>query len=310
MAQTLAEIGKLLNNDLISPVIDQVVKVNPIFEFMPAYGYQGKAAVISSRPDQTANFLAEGAAVPASLATVISQKTVTATTIIRDADVSNLSLASSTGAMEDAAQVEISSAATGVGRSLQDGIINGTGLAGSMNSLFSEATNTIAPVDVVLGDALTFDKLDQLVDNVKSKNGKVDFIVMSFSMRRKYRQLQRSLGGNSLEQIALTESITLDQYEGINIFVSDYKFATETIDGLAITGGTWDSLYAGVFDSGNLTDGCSLVYPSSSSAGMNIESLGNLEGLDAKRFRVKWYGNFVAASSNAVSRAYGIDPAL
>jgi len=310
MAQTLAEIGKLLNNDLISPVIDQVVKVNPIMSFIPAYGYEGKAAVVSSRPDQTASFLAEGAAIPASTNTILTQKSVAATTIVRDADISNLAIASSTSSSLDAAGVEITSAAMGVGRSLEDGIVNGTGLPGSMNSMFSENVNAVAPVDTILGDALTFNKLDQLVDNVKSKNGRVDFILMSFSMRRKYRQLQRSLGGNTLEQVTVLEAITLDQYEGINIFVSDYKLATETVDGLAIAGGTWDSIYAGVFDSGNLTDGVSLVYPKASSAGISVETLGNLEGFDAQRFRVKWYGNFTVANPNAISRAFGIDPAL
>jgi len=309
MAQTLAEIGKLLNNDIITPVVDSIVKVNPIFNAMPAYGFSGKAAVISYRPDQTASVIADGGTVPAATPTVFTQKTVTASVIVRDADISNLTIATA-GAEVDAAAIEISSAAEGVGRKLQDSIVNGTGVAPDLNSMFSEVTNAIAPVNATAGDALTFDKLDQLLDLVKSKNGRVDFILMSFSMRRKYRRLLRSLGGNSLDQITMADGSILDTYEGVPIFVSDYKLATETVDGLALTGGTWDSIYAGVFDSGSLTDGVSLVYPSSAPAGVQVERVGVIQNADAVRYRVKWYGNFVSASPNALARAYGIDPNL
>jgi len=301
MVQTLTEIGKLLNNDIISPVIDAVARVNPIFQFMPAYGYTGKAAVISTRPDQTASFLAEGAAVPAATSTTFTQRSVLATTLIRDADVSNLSIASGAGEV-NAAGIEIDAAAMGVGNLLQNGMINGTGTAPEMGSLFSETTVTLDAA----GTSLSFALLDKLLDLVKSAKGRVDFIVMSFSQRQSYRALLRALGGNTLDNITLADGQSLDQYEGVPIFVSSWKIGTESLDGTALTGGTNDSIYAGVFDSGNLTDGVSIVYPAATPAGMAVEPLGNLEGFDAKRFRVKFYGNFVVSDKNSCARLFGL----
>jgi len=311
MAQTLLEIQKLLTNDIISGVAETVINVNPLFEMIPAYGFAGKAVQINEHTVGTnATFYAEGAVINPAVAETLTPKFVSAVSLIVDADISQLSIA--VGSSVDPMAFEVMEKARDLGQKLQNSIINGSGVGTETASLFSEVAvvNNLAPVDLVLGDALTFNKMDEILDLVKSKNGRVDFILMSFKMRRKFRTLLRSLGGNALDQITTVTGAMLDSYEGIPIFVSDFKTSTELLDGTALVGGAHDSVYAGVFDSGNLTDGISLIYPQSGTAGFEVQEVGIVQNQDVIRNRVKWYGNFVVANPNALVRAHGIDPTL
>jgi len=309
MAQTLLEISKLLNSDIIAGVSEQVIKVNPIFEFIPVYQHSGRSITINQHTTgANAAFYAEGAIIAPAVAETFVEKTYVDRSLIVDADVSKLSIA--VGSEVNALAVEIQAKAKDLGQVLESEIINGAGAAPSINSMFSETTLTVAPIDAVLGDALSFTKLDQIKDLCKAKNGRVDFMLMSYATLNKLKSLLRGLGGNAINNLQTELGNNVLVYDGTPVFVSDYKLATETIDGLALTGGTWDSVYAGTFDSGNLNDGLSLVTPQASPTGITIEEVGTVQNADVLRARVKWYGNLALGNTNGLVRAYGIDPTL
>ena len=94
MAQTLLEIQKMLNDDIIAGVAEVVIKVNLIFEFLPAYGFDGNAVKINDHTiAANSAFYAEGANINPAVAETMVSRTVAATSLIVDADVSKLSMA-------------------------------------------------------------------------------------------------------------------------------------------------------------------------------------------------------------------------
>ena len=44
-SQTLSEAAKLINNQVIQGVVEDVITTNPIFNFLPFKGYTGQAIV-------------------------------------------------------------------------------------------------------------------------------------------------------------------------------------------------------------------------------------------------------------------------
>jgi len=307
MAQTtLAQYGVILNDEIVSPIIKQVVKSNQIFEYIPSVSFTGASVLITSRADKVSQTIAEGANFPAAVAAALTQKTVLSKYIAETADVTNAAIAHAGGyAGAMAVQLEIS--ADAVGATLQDQMFNGGAAATDLDSLFTQTTNLIAPADAVLGDPLTFQTMSKLVNGVrKNNNGRCDFITMSWAQLENYLTLQRSLGGNAIQEVIGLGGESLYVFQNVKIFPSYFLNDTETVDGLALVGGTWASIYAGVFDNGNLTNGVALVYPENTSGGLEIINIGQLEGSDNKRAVVKYTGNFVVCSPNAVVRAYGI----
>ncbi|HHZ94908.1 MAG TPA: phage major capsid protein, partial [Flavobacteriales bacterium] len=45
--QTLAEAQKLIQNDLISGIIEDIITTNPIWQVMPFTGYTGQAVIVN-----------------------------------------------------------------------------------------------------------------------------------------------------------------------------------------------------------------------------------------------------------------------
>jgi len=311
--QTLAEAGKLINDEIVSGVVETIVDTNPIFAVLPATSFDGQAFIVNEEATEADS--AEynvGDTITSNAAETYIPKTFLPTSLIGDSDLNTLVAATSGSAGVDMKARGVVSKAKSISRKIQDRVINGTGVAPAMSSMFSQvdAAQSVAPVDAINGDALSYDKLDELLDLVRAKDGEVDFILMSEPMLRKYRSLVRSLGGNDIPQITLADNRTVNAYNGIPIFKSSFKKSLETVDGLALTGGTTDSIYAGTFDDGDLKSGCTLVYPSAFDAGIQVRELGEQETLDGTRTRVAWYGNFAVTNKLGLARAYGIDPTL
>ena len=311
--QTLLEAGKLINNEIISGVVDTIVETNPIWTVMPFSSFTGQAFVVNEEATQgdSAEYNV-GDTIISNTQETYASKIYTPTSIIGDSDLNTLVAATSSAAGVDQKARGILAKSKSISRKMQDRMINGTGVAPQMHSLFSQvaATQTVAPVNATTGDALTFQKLDELLDLVKAKDGKVDFFLMSEPMLRKYRSLVRSLGGNAVTDITLADRVVVDSYAGVPIFRSGYKKATETITGAALIGGTLDSVYAGTFDDGDLQSGITLVHPEAFDMGFSVTDLGMQENVDGTRTRVAWYGNFALTNKLGLARAYGIDPLL
>jgi hypothetical protein len=158
------------------------------------------------------------------------------------------------------------------------------------------------------GDALTFDKLDELLDMVKIRDNLV--FVMNGKLQRKFYGLNRALGGTDPTHVSLPGySGPVPVYRGVPILVNDHVLSNEVK-----TATTLSSVYLASL---NTTDGLFLGYPtrggqaievqadprSTVVMGWRIEDIGALEGSARRRTRVQWHGALGLGSSKALARA-------
>ena len=308
--QTLAEAAKLINNQIVQGVAEDIITTNPMWSAMPWTGYEGQAILVNRENALgDAQHLAVGGAITAKAAATFTQITFSATTTIGDAEINGLVAAQSSGAGVDQLAIEISSKAKSVGRLLQTGIASGTGVSPQLNSLHTlcDAGQFTA---ASAGQAITLLLMDQLLDLVKSKDGQVDWIMMPARTLRAYKALVRSLGGIT-ETMAYTmpngTTRNVSVYEGVPIFQNDYLSVAETANGAALAGGALTSVYAGCWDDGSNKVGVSMIHPIAVPAGISIETVGVAETKDEVITRVKSYSNFASFNRKGIARLTSIN---
>lgn len=308
--QTLAEAQKLINNQIISGVAEDIITTSPIWNVMPWTGYEGQAILVNRENALgDAQHLAVGGTITAKTAAAFTQASYTAVTTIGDAELNGLVAAQSSSAGVDQMATEVSSKAKSVGRLLQTGIATGTGVSPQLNSLHtlvdpSQYTTASA------GQAISFALLDELLDLVKAKDGEVDWIMMPARTLRSYKALVRALGGiNEVMTFTMPNGTTrnVSVYEGIPIFQNDYLSVTETANGAALTTGALTSVYAGCWDDGTQKVGVSMIHPMGTDVGITVENVGAAETKDESILRVKSYSNFVQFNRRGTARLPSIN---
>lgn len=308
--QTLAEAAKLINNEIVQGVAEDIITTNPIWNVMPWTGYEGQALLVNRENALgDAQHLAVGGTITAKAAATYTQVPFTAVTTIGDAEMNGLVQAQSSAAGVDQMAVEISSKAKSVGRLLQTGIATGTGVSPQLNSLHT-LVDASQYTGASAGQAISFALLDELCNLVKAKDGEVDWIMMPSRTLRSYKVLVRALGG-IMETMVFTmpngTQRTVSAYEGIPIFQNDYLSVTETANGAALTGGALTSVYAGVWDDSSQKVGVSMIHPVSTPAGIQVEQVGVAETKDETIVRVKAYANFASFNRRGVARLPSIN---
>ena len=308
--QTLAEAQKLIQNDLISGIIEDIITTNPIWQVMPFTGYSGQAIIVNRENVLgDSQHLAVGGTITAKAASTNTQLTFTSTTTIGDAELNGLVAAQSASAGVDQLAVEISSKAKSVGRKLQTGMAIGDGTGANMNSLHT-LTDASQYTSASAGQALSFELLDELLDLVKAKDGEVDYMMLPGRTLRAYRTLVRALGGVN-ETIAFDmgngRTRNIDVYNNIPMFQNDYLSIAETANGAAITGGALTSIYAGCFDDGSSKIGMSMIHPDGVPMGFDVSMVGEAETKDETIARVKSYSNFVNFNRRGLARLPSIN---
>jgi len=308
--QTLAEAGKLIQDDLVSGVVEDIITVNPIFSVLPFNAYTGQAVIVN-RENALGNsqVLAIDGTITAKAAATYTQNTYTATKLIGDAELDGLVAAQSASAGVDQIANEISSKAKSIGRLFQTGMATGTGTSPQMNS-FHSLVDASQYTTASAGQALSFTLLDELLDLVLAKDGEVDFIMMPKRTLRSFRSLVRAQGGAD-EKIVFEmpngQTRNVSAYEGIPIFKNDYLSVTETANGAALTTGTLTSVWAGVFDDGSEKVGVAGIHPAGLPAGVSVEPVGPQESKDTSIWRVKQYANFVNFNRRGLARLPSIN---
>lgn len=309
--QTLAEAAKLINNEIVQGVAEDIITTNPVWNVMPWTGYEGQALLVNRENALgDAQHLAIGGTITAKASATFTQVPFSATTTIGDAEMNGLVQAQSRSAGVDQLAIEISSKAKSVGRLLQTGIATGTGSSPQLNSLHSLVDAGQYAGGASAGRALSLDLLDSLMDTVKSKDGEVDWIMMPARTLRAYKALVRALGGVN-ETMAFTmpngTQRTVSVYEGIPIFQNDYLSVVETANGAALTGGALTSVWAGVWDDGSQKVGVSMIHPVGVPAGIQVEKVGVAETKDESIVRVKSYSNFAVFNRKGLARLASIN---
>jgi hypothetical protein len=308
--QTLAEAAKLINNEIVQGVAEDIITTNPVYQVMPWTGYDGQALLINRENALgDAQNLAIGGTITAKAAATYTRIPFSAVTIIGDAEMNGLVQAQSSSAGVDQMAVEVSSKAKSVGRLIQTGIATGTGVDPQLNSLHTLVDAT-QYTTASAGQALSFALIEELLNLVKAKDGEVDWLMMPARTLRSYRNLVRSLGG-------ITETIVFDMgngrtrnvdvYNNIPIFQNDYLSVAETANGAALTGGALTSVYAGVWDDGSQKVGVSMIYPNGVPAGIQVEQVGVAETRDETIIRVKAYANFAQFNRRGTARLTSIN---
>ena len=94
--QTLAEAQKLINNQIVAGVAEDIFTTNPIYSVMPWTGYEGQALLVNRENALgDAQHLAVGGTITAKSAATYTQVPFTAVTTIGDAELNGLVAAQS-----------------------------------------------------------------------------------------------------------------------------------------------------------------------------------------------------------------------
>lgn len=309
--QTLAEAAKLINNEIVEGVAEDIITINPMFKSLPFIGFDGQG-IVHNRENALGDvqMLAVGGTITAKAAATFTQQTFLPTKIIGDAEVDGLVQVTSQGGGVDQMAVEVSSKAKNVARQFQSQLATANGTSPNMNSLHS-LCDASQYTTASAGQALSFELLDELLQLVTAKDGQVDFIVMPGRTLRAYRALVRGLGGagNVDEVVELGDGteMRLPVYNGVPIFRNDYLSVTETANGAATTGGALASVYAGCFDDGTRKTGLAAIYPNGSGAGIMVKPIGAAETKDQDIMRVAWYTNAALFNRKGLARLTSIN---
>jgi len=299
---TLAEASKLGLDDLVTGVIENIVTTNPIYNVMPFRDIDGNSLAYNREKllgDSQA--LSIGGTITAKTAATFKAKTTGLTTLIGDAEVNGLIQAQRVGGDQVAQQ--IASKAKSVGRLWQNLMINGNpagsplapeefqGLNALIDEIVTEADNAQIDIDLA-ATAFGFDDLDNLLGQVKSKDGEIDFLMMNRTQANKLRALQRGLGGSQPEYVEVA-GINMTSYAGVPVYVNDY---------IATAGSPADgNVYAGNFDDGSSKVGISGL-TSTVNMGIHVQPIGALETRDEDVYRVKFYSGFACFSELGIAR--------
>lgn len=308
-SQTLAEAKKLINDEIIVGIVEDIISINPFYDVLPFVGYAGQGLVVNRENALgDAGFYAVDAEITHKNPATFENVTFTATKIIGDAELDGLLQAQSASAGVDQSAIEISSKAKSIARLFQQGMAKGTGLSPQMNSLHSLCDSEQYTTASGAGREISFALLDELLDLVQSKDGQVDWIMMHPRTIRSYKALLRSLGGTSAEWVVdLPGGRKTVGYEGVPIFKNNYLPVTETVNGAELTGGNLTSVYAGVFDDGSERVGVAGIHPKGVPAGIDVEFIGAQENKDSRTWRIKQYANFANFNRRGLARLTSIN---
>jgi hypothetical protein len=300
---TLAESGKLAQDFLVRGIIENIRTTNPFFSLFPFDGIDGNA-LSYNRENVLGDTQALGVngTITAKAAATWTQVTDSLTTLIGDAEVNGLIQMTRSG-MNDQTVSQINSKAKSLGRLYQNQMINGDGTGDNIDGLLNRLpASQIVTSLTANGDALSFVILDELMDLVKDKDGRCDYIMMPLRTRRAFYALARGAGGAGLvETISLPGGETSPAYNGTPILVNDWIPVNQTKG----TGSDLTTIIAGTFDDGSRTHGIAGL-TAANAAGIQVVDVGEMEAQDNRIWRIKWYCGLALFSNLGIAYADGI----
>lgn len=305
---TLAEAGVINQNPMISGVIESIVTTNPIYRVMPfqfiagnAFSYNrelslGDVQVIGAGSTGAAN------TITAKVPTKFVAATAKLVPIVGDAEIDHFEMVTMSDDNDQEA-VQIAGKAKSIGRKYQTLMILGD--EGVTPNEFNGLTKLVPAAQEVgvAGQAFSFELLDELMDKIKSKDGAVDWFMMSSINVRRYLQLLRAQGGAGIgETMQLPGGGSIMAYRGVPIFQNDY---IPTASG-AEPGANRSDIYAGVWDDGSKKVGMSGIGAVRQN-GIFVTRVGEKEDSNEVIVRVRMYAGFALYSELGVARAAGVD---
>lgn len=309
MAITLVEAAKYSQNDLQRGVIETIVDRSPLLQMIPFIETSGNAYAWDLELTMpAATFYAVGDTWTEATPTV-EQKTAALKILGGDADVDKFILQTNPG---DAANIKaevLASRAKSVRHVFMDSFINGDSALNP--KAFDGLTKVLSATpaqEVSMGtdggsigstDALRHDFLDKLDQAIALVNGEVSTLIMSDTMRMRFRGLARRLSIYDETRDAFGQYV--QSYAGIPITASRFVSNTQV---QGTSGSVCTSIYA-VRLGRSAEDG---AVSGLTNGGIQVSELGELETKQAERTRISWYCGSVVHNVQAVSRVRGILP--
>ena len=295
MALTLTEAAKLSNDVLQAGVIETVVKESPVLQVLPFIDIVGNGLTYNrENAAASAGFFDVGDTWTEDTPT-FTQQTATLKILGGDADIDNFLIATRSNVQDlEAAVVQLKAKA--VQQKFDDTFVNGD-VPSDPKSFDGIDVLTAAGQTVsmgVNGGTLTLDKLDELIDLVKT--GKPDMLLMSKRTRRTLNGLARS-SGSFLEADRNEFGQMVQFFDGIPIGLNDHISDAQTVG----TSTDCSTIHAVQFGEGGVAG---LTAP----GGIEIENVGSLELKDAKRTRVKWYVSLALFNTIKLAKLIGVRP--
>jgi len=306
MSMTLAESAKLTQDVLLRGVIETVIKESPLLQVMPFVHIEGNGLTYNREVAlAAAAWHAPLGDWTTATAPEFTKLTATLAILGRNADLDSF-IKQTRSNIQDLETVVLELAAKSLRHEFERAMVYGTtgayltGQTADANMFNGLIVNiaTMAASDQVIamaatGAALTFAKLDQLVDAVKG--GKPDVLMMSKRSRRKLMDLCRA-AGFAIETDRNEWGTYVERWNGVPIAINEWILDTHTLAASLetnVAGSTCSTIYALRFGEGAVCG--------ATNGGIQIENIGILEGKDAFRHRVKWYCSMV--DFNVISRA-------
>ena len=302
---TLAESAKLAQDLLVAGVIESIVTVDRFFDILPFHEISGNALKYNRENALgDVQMLAVGGTITAKNPATFTEVTTGLTTIIGDAEVNNLIQATRSNVTDQKA-AQIMSKAKNIGLTYRNQLINGDGTGSNVEGLLALVPTSQTDINGGGGGngaALAFSNLDWIIDNVKDKNGVVDYFQMHSRTLRSYFALLRALGGAGVgEVVTLPSGAQVPGYRGVPIFRNDNIPITMTQGAT----NTCTAVIGGTLDDGSMTVGLSGLTASGDS-GIRISEVGESETKDETITRVKMYAGLALFSELGVAMVTGV----
>lgn len=293
-----ADAQRLSNNTLVSGIVEEIIKRDAVYSLLPFVSLNSKAYVYN-REDTipTPTFIDPNEDITEGAST-FTDVTVTLKILSQNFDVDKF-LKQTMGDANNQVAAQLAGAVKGMDQKFRDKMINGDTVSDvkefdGIKKLTVAGQTTYAGTN---GGALTFDMLDELIDNVKT--GRPDAIFMRHGTYRALKALMRTSGGMTPEQLKIVGfDGNVPSYDGIPVLLSEYLTNNETRG----TNNNTCSIYAARF---NEQDGIHGLV-GGDTAGIRFESIGTRETRDAERYRLTWYTAMVLKSTKSVARLGGI----
>lgn len=302
---TLAEASKLSLDTLIAGVIASVITVNQMYEMVPFDGIEGNSLAYNRENVLgDTQFLGVGGTITAKNPATFTKVNSNLTTIIGDAEVNGLIQATQSN-ITNQKSTQIASKAKSAGRQFAQGMVTGTGASDSFPGLISLCPASQTLNTAANGEDLSFERMDELIDQVIAKDGQVDFLMAHSKVTRKYKSLIRALGGVTADDVyELPSGKKIMAYSGVPIFRNDYV----PVDQTRGTGTALTTIFAGCWDDGSQKVGITGL-TAKDAAGLRVEEVGTSQTKDETITRVKWYVGMALFSEKALAMAPGIKTA-
>lgn len=294
MAVTLLESAKLSQDMLQRGVIETILEDSPVLEALSFLTVEGNAYKYNQENTLGgAEFFPVNGPWTEATAT-FTEKTATLAILGGDADVDNF-IQRTRSNITDQRAIQTALKAKSVARKFEETFIVGDVVAdpNAFDGLrkLTPVAQTISPG--ANGGALTLPLLDQLIDLVKG--GKPDMLLLSRRTRRKLKSLLQA-SNHYVERGETSFGRMVMLYDGIPVEASDWLPDTETLG----TGTALSSVYALHFGEADGLVGLQ-------NGSVQVVDMGQLEGKDASRVRIRWYVGLALLRDSAVARLQGVN---